>query len=258
MAAPLIESSIDKLRDLIVGGALSPGSRLPSEHDLAELLGSSRNTTREAVRALVTARVLDVRRGDGTYVTSLKPQLLLEGIGFAVEMMQDDSILELIEIRRLLEPQATAIAARRANSETIAVIRSVLDDMRLAAEDQEALVTHDARFHELVNAASGNQTLASMLSSLSSRMFRARVWRGVIERGATSTTVAQHEQIVEALEKRDPAVAEAAALLHVATTEAWFRRVTARDAATSSRKADLRRPTTRTASADDENARLAQ
>ena len=104
MAAPLIDQAIEHIRDLIVRGVLEPGSRLPPEPELAAILGCSRSTTREAVRSLVMTRVLDVRRGDGTYVTSLRPELLLEAIGFAVDLMRDESLLELWEIRMLLEP----------------------------------------------------------------------------------------------------------------------------------------------------------
>ena len=112
MAAPRTETAITRIRELIAAGRLVPGSRLPPEHELATQLGLSRNTVREAVRALVTTRVLDVRRGDGTYVTSLTPQLLLEGVGAAVELMGDDDALEVLEVRRYLEPAATALAAR--------------------------------------------------------------------------------------------------------------------------------------------------
>ena len=64
----------------------------------------------------MTARVLDVRRGDGTYVTSLRPELLLGGFGAAVELMQEGFSLELIGVRRILEPAATALAARASTS----------------------------------------------------------------------------------------------------------------------------------------------
>ena len=111
VSAPLTEAAIERLRAMIVAGELTPGMRLPPEAELAMDLGASRNTVREAVRALVTARVLDVRRGDGTYVTSLRPELLLEGIGAAVELMQEGFSLELIAVRRILEPAATALAA---------------------------------------------------------------------------------------------------------------------------------------------------
>ena len=126
MAAPLTEAAIEQVRQLIGEGALTPGQRLPPEGELADLLGTSRNTVREAVRALVTARVLDVRRGDGTYVTSLRPELLLAGIGAAADLMQDDFTLELLEVRRLLEPAATAMAARRITTETLDELAVVL------------------------------------------------------------------------------------------------------------------------------------
>jgi len=88
MAAPLTEAAIERVRHLIAAGELVPGQRLPPEAELAESLGTSRSTVREAVRALVTARVLDVRRGDGTFVTSLRPELLLAGIGAAADLLQ--------------------------------------------------------------------------------------------------------------------------------------------------------------------------
>src|SRR3954452_9057538 len=119
VSAPLTEAAIQEIRAMIASGRLSPGSRLPSESELATELGAAGDTVREAVRALVTARVLDVRRGDGTYVTSLRPELLLAGIGAAADLMQDDFTLELLEVRRLLEPAATAIAARRITAETL-------------------------------------------------------------------------------------------------------------------------------------------
>src|SRR6187549_3280635 len=101
------------MRDMIASGRLTPGSRLPAESELAMAVGASRNTVREAVRALVTARVLDVRRGDGTFVTSLRPELLLEGVSTAVELMHEGFSLELIAVRRILEPAASRLAAER-------------------------------------------------------------------------------------------------------------------------------------------------
>jgi GntR family transcriptional repressor for pyruvate dehydrogenase complex len=226
VAAPLTEAAIARIRDLIMSGTFPPGSRLPPEHELAAQLGLSRNTAREAVRALATARVLDVRRGDGTYVTSLKPELLLEGIGFAVELMQDDTWLELLEIRRCLEPTATALAATRIDEETLRELARCLDQMRSARDDEE-LVVHDAEFHARVAAASGNQTMASILTGLSGRTFRARVWRGLMDADVVDLTIRQHEDIYQALAARDIALAQAVATVHVSTTESWFRRVLA-------------------------------
>ena len=222
----MTEAAIERIRDLIGSGGLPPGARLPAEAELATQLGASRNTVREAVRALVTARVLDVRRGDGTYVTSLRPELLLEGIGFAAEMLQADFSLELIGVRRNLEPAATAMAARNADAKALAELSNCLQRMREAGS-QEVLVQYDAEFHARVAGASGNATLASMLAGVSGRTQRARVWRGIVEAEAVKRTIAQHEDILRALEAHDPVLAESTALVHVATTESWLRQVIA-------------------------------
>ncbi|WP_337059977.1 FadR/GntR family transcriptional regulator [Kineococcus sp. G2] len=222
MAAPLIEAAIEDIRRLIASGALRPGDRLPPEADLSAQLGISRGTTREAVRALVSARVLDVRRGAGTYVTSLSPELLLEGVGVAVELMQEEALLHLVETRRVIEPQVTALAAVRAQPAQLEEIEHHLTLMR-AATDLEALVRHDNDFHAAVARAGGNPALAAVLIGISSPTLRARVWRGLLDADAHRRTVAEHSAIWEAVLARDPAMAAAAALLHVGTTEAWVR-----------------------------------
>jgi GntR family transcriptional repressor for pyruvate dehydrogenase complex len=224
LAAPLTEAAISRIQELIASGELPPGARLPAEAELAAQVGASRNTIREAVRALVMARVLDVRRGDGTFVTSLRPELLLEGIGFAADLLHSDFALELIGVRRILEPAATALAARQATPAVLDELAEHLARMR-AAEGQEQLVQHDAEFHATVARASGNATLASMLAGVVGRTQRARVWRGIVEADAIARTIAQHEDILRAIESRDPGLAEATALVHVATTEAWLRRL---------------------------------
>ena len=189
MAAPLTEAAIAKMREMIVerrAGARAPGCR--RRPTSPTLLGASRNTVREAVRALVTAHVLDVRRGDGTYVTSLRPELLLEGIGAAVELMQEGFSLELIA--RSADPGAGRDRARRGPDRRRGAreLGGYLQRMREAASEAER-IEHDAEFHRLVAAASGNETLASMLSAVSSRTMRARAWRGVAEEGAGARTV---------------------------------------------------------------------
>ena len=74
--------AIEKIKEMIVSGELRPGERLPKEADLAQRLGLSRSSLREAVRALSLVRILDVRQGDGTYVTSLESDVLLDAMSF--------------------------------------------------------------------------------------------------------------------------------------------------------------------------------
>jgi GntR family transcriptional repressor for pyruvate dehydrogenase complex len=219
----LTDKAIDRIRDLIQSGELSPGSKLPPEQQLAADLGLSRNLMREAVKALVVARVLEIRRGDGTYVTSLEPEVLLGSIASAVELLRGDTLLELTEVRRLFEPVATGLAATRINASELAEVERHLYAMRLARDDVELLNVHDAAFHRAVVAATGNATLTTLLEGISGRTVRARVWRGLVDDNAASRTLAEHEAIYNALVDRDAALAQAAALVHISTTERWLR-----------------------------------
>jgi GntR family transcriptional regulator, transcriptional repressor for pyruvate dehydrogenase complex len=221
----LTDEAIARIRTLIQSGKLPPGSKLPPEQQLAAELGISRSPMREAVKALAVARVLDVRRGDGTYVTSLAPAVLLEGLGLAVELMQGNTLLELTEVRRLFEPVATGLAATRVTPDHLAQIRAHLDAMHAASEDVELLNQHDAAFHRAVVAATGNEALTTLIDGISSRTLRARVWRGMVDSNAADRTLAEHEAIYAALAEGDATLAQAAALVHISTTERWLRRV---------------------------------
>jgi len=220
----LTDEAISKIRDLIRSDRLAPGDRLPPEPQLSAQLGLSRSGLREAIKALEVARVLDVRRGDGTYVTSLAPRLLLEGFGFAVDLFRDDSLPEIMEVRRLLEPAATGLAAARITGDRLAELAGLLSKMRAAARDAELLIGYDAAFHRTVAIATGNESLASLLEGLSGRTLRARMWRGVTTNDKVAAqTIAEHERIYRALCARDQNLAQSVALVHVDTSESWLR-----------------------------------
>ncbi|MFG2000369.1 FadR/GntR family transcriptional regulator [Spirillospora sp. NPDC048911] len=225
----LTDKAIARIREMIATGELMPGSKLPPEQQLAMELGLSRNLMREAVRVLVVARVLEIRRGDGTYVTSLEPGLLLEGLASAVELLHGHTLLELTEVRRLFEPVATGLAATRISPAELAEVALHLEAMREARDDIEALNEHDAAFHRAVIAATGNATLASLLEGISGRTLRARVWRGLVDENAAGRTLAEHEAIYAALAAANAPLAKAAALIHITTTEEWLRDHLAQD-----------------------------
>ena len=94
-APRVTEGAIDKIRERIVSGAWGPGDRLPKESELAAELGLSRNSLREAVRALSQLRVLEVKQGDGTYVSSLEPGLLLVSAGFDAHEEEDLYLVDM-------------------------------------------------------------------------------------------------------------------------------------------------------------------
>ncbi|WP_380129180.1 FadR/GntR family transcriptional regulator [Dactylosporangium cerinum] len=219
----LTDEAIDKIKGMITSGELGPGDRLPKEADLAERLGLSRNSLREAVKALSMIRVLDVRQGDGTYVTSLAPDLLLDALSFVVDFHRDDTVLQFLEVRRILEPSATALATERMPVEDIAKLQTVLDELG-DNPTIEALVANDLEFHRQIAAGSGNAVLCSLIDGLSGPTTRARIWRGLTQEGAAERTREQHQAIVDAITARQPDLARSWATIHVAGVEEWLRR----------------------------------
>lgn len=217
------DEAIEKIKAMIVSGQLGPGARLPKEDELAATLGLSRSSLREAVRALTLVRILDVRQGDGTYVTSLQPDLLLDAVSFVADFHQDDSVLYFLEVRRFVEPAATACAARLAREADLERLEGLLEKIvpGLAAEE---LVELDREFHRGVVALSGNPVLVSLLDSISGPIHRARVWRGVTEAEALERTLREHRGIVSAIAEHQPEVAAARAAVHIAGLEDWLRR----------------------------------
>ncbi|MFF3667182.1 FadR/GntR family transcriptional regulator [Microtetraspora malaysiensis] len=217
------DAAIDRIKEMILSGALAPGDRLPKEAELAERLGLSRNSLREAVRALALINVLDVRQGDGTYVTSLEPRLLLDAMSFVVDFHRDDTVLQFMQVRQILEPAATALAAIHMADEEIEELREILASLPEAPSVEE-LVANDLRFHRHIAAGSGNPVLCSLVESLSGPTTRARVWRGLTQEGAIAKTREQHAAICDAIAARQPEVARAWATVHVAGVEEWLRR----------------------------------
>jgi GntR family transcriptional regulator, transcriptional repressor for pyruvate dehydrogenase complex len=215
------DEAIEKIKSMIVSGALRAGDKLPREADLAAELGLSRSSLREAVRALALVNILDVRQGDGTYVTSLQVPLLLEALSFIVDFHRDATVLEFLRVRRILEPAATAMAAERITPEQIAELRALLD--RLGPHPGvEELVANDLEFHRKIVACSGNAVLCSLLETLSGPTTRARVWRGLTQSGATERTLSEHRAIVDALAAGEPEVARSWATVHIAAVEEWL------------------------------------
>ncbi len=174
------------------------------------------------MRALSQLRVLEVRQGDGTYVSSLEPDLLLESTGFVTHLLLGDSALELFEVRRILEGAAAALAAARITDAGRTELTLMLDRMA-KADGVEDLVEADVGFHAVIARATGNALLTSLLAMLSTRTMRVRLWRGRAVDNALDVTRDEHRRIHEAIMSGDPELARAAATAHIASGERWVR-----------------------------------
>lgn len=202
---------IEGIKLLLTRGELEPGSRLPTEKDLAAQFGVSRGSLREGVRALAALGVLEPRQGDGTYVTALDPRTLLSPLGFLADLQLPAHATDLLAVRRVLETESVGLAASRVSDAELAEMNSVLAiaEATLTSDpnldlDLEEFIHADTEFHRLIARASGNRPLAGIIDTLVGRTFRARLWRAIYDRGSLREAQAEHRAILDELERRDP------------------------------------------------------
>jgi DNA-binding FadR family transcriptional regulator len=213
--------------NLLTSGELGPGDRLPTERDLALRLGVARSTVREAIRGLEMMRVLQVRHGEGIFVTSLDAPLLLEATGFAMQLMRDHEVVDLLELRAILEGAAAALASARMTDEQRHMLLLRLEEMD-AASTADELLEADIAFHASLAGGAGNVVLASLLDNFSARTYRARhLNAGLGLEEALVRSRASHRRIYEAVAAKDPEAARASASAHVANLAGWLRSVVA-------------------------------
>ncbi len=164
IGSSLVEQVVEQLESLIEDGAWPVGSRIPPELELIQQLDVSRNTLREAIRALVHAGLLQTRQGSGTYVCSSS------ALGAALNRrIQKSTLLETLEVRHALELEAARLAAVRRNNEDIAHIKSHLEICHAAAEkgDSHTYVNADIELHKAIAEASHNSILIDLYEHMS-------------------------------------------------------------------------------------------
>nr|WP_201470853.1 FCD domain-containing protein [Microbacterium hydrocarbonoxydans] len=223
-----LDTALHGLRTLIADGELRPGDRLPSEGELCETLGVSRGSLREAIRMLAALGVLETRHGSGSYVGELRAADLIGSLSLTVGLLPMAGVLELTELRRVLEPHAAALAAARIDAATIETLSGVLDEIE-GSDDFEAHSRLDHDFHMTISRVAGNDALTSLIDVLRSRSRAYRIPDAGDAAELKLHSDAGHRAILRGLAAADPVAASAAASAHVAQTEYWVRRYTDTD-----------------------------
>jgi len=209
----------------ILRGELKPGDPLPSEEELSADLAASRTVLREAVKVLAAKGLVEARPKTGTRVRTRSEWNLVDPdvLAWQLEAKPDgDFFGNVIELRRIIEPQAAKLAAERATEEEIAMLEETFREMEQALADPEAYLAPDLRFHELILEACHNELLAQTASTMRS------VFRTLFLAARTAETIGRathlHGAIVEAIRARDAARAENAMAELIDNTAAELRR----------------------------------
>ncbi len=206
--------ALQELRRYIKENELQPGIRLPAERDLADLLGVGRPTLREAIQSLSTLEVLVSRRGSGTYIRSLAN---LDG-AWPVNRRWDNvefDLIELLEVRMIIEPEAAALAANRATAEQLRNIKEHVQRLADNVENVTVREQHDYLLHDAIIRASGNRILWALADLLSPMLLKSRRVTGPNHR-APARIIEQHTAIYEAIRIGSAELAEEAMRRHLA------------------------------------------
>ena len=216
--AGLIEQVIEQLREQIMAGTWAIGARIPTEAELAQLTGTSRNTVREAVQSLVHSGLLERRQGSGTYVLAAS-----ELAGAMSRRVALAHRVHVLEVRRTLEVGAARLAALHRTDDDVVRLRTLLADRNAASRrgDVDVQIATDVAVHRAIAQASHNPVLIELYENVVDALSE-NVRDNVDDHGGVEET--EHVGLVDAIEARDPARAEAEAA-------AELERLLARDSA---------------------------
>lgn len=209
---------INTIKEMILQGKLAPLQRLPSEKDLAEALGVSRPTVREAVRGLMTLNIVESRRGDGTYLTSLEPALLAAPIDFLLRV-DEGGLAALTEARVALESGIAEVAAARATSDGIDRLQELAVAYAASKNDIDRCIELDLAFHRELAATAQSPILASLVVTMAALGVKSRAHTAQSGR----MRAAAHDDyaaIIDAVAAHDPMAARAAMITHLAHVQA--------------------------------------
>jgi GntR family transcriptional regulator, transcriptional repressor for pyruvate dehydrogenase complex len=154
-----------RIKSLLQSGELKSGDRLPPEPELARMLRVSRSSLREALKGLMFLGLLKARPGDGTYIQSSLSRVLNQHFQWMI-LLREVQHLEVYELRKIIEPEAAALAARRATSSDLDRIASAVEAMKTDLEEPNLFHVHDIEFHEAFMSASGNVALQTTMRML--------------------------------------------------------------------------------------------
>jgi DNA-binding FadR family transcriptional regulator len=207
------EAVARRILDMVQSRALKPGDQLPPERDLAESLGVSRPSVREAIRGLSILGVVKSRQGGGAWISALDAQALLGPLQFFLSL-EDVNITELYDARSLIESAVARRAAVNMTDAGLAELAAILADQKATLDDARAFRLSDFAFHQAIWAGCGNAFLQRMGESLNvlGLEFRKRASEtaGVLEQSH-----ADHAALLDALRARDADGAARAAERHM-------------------------------------------
>lgn len=202
----LSDSIVERLKDMIVRKELVAGQRLPSEQELAESFGVGRHTVREALKKMEIMGLAESRVGQGSFITGVNPKDVLDFMTNQLVMSQGDMI-NLMELRRILEVSSASLAAQRATEEDLEEIFLRVSLMQSCRDDVKRFVEEDVNCHFAIAKATGNEYFGVVLNAIQDMLLSVQR-EVVVAEGAIERALEYHRLIYEAIKDKKSAEAE--------------------------------------------------
>lgn len=208
---PLVEKTSDNIIMLIKEQNLKKGDQLPNEHELTELLGVGRSTVREAIKALVSRNIIEIRRGSGTFVSE-KLGVVEDPLGFTFVKDKLKLATDLLEIRLILEPEIALLAAQNATAEDIKELGKLCDEVERLIVAGEDYSEKDIEYHTKIASCSKNMVMPKLIPIITTSI---AIFITITKRALTQETIETHREIYEAIKRKNGKAAYDAMLLHL-------------------------------------------
>jgi DNA-binding FadR family transcriptional regulator len=213
----IYEEIVRQIRTLISEGRLRSGDQLPPERELAESFKVSRTSVREALRALESMGLIEIRAGEGTFVREISVESLIEPLALVI-LTQREAVGELFEARRLLEPAIAGLAARRATKEEILEMERILEEQAREVASGRTGLAQDAAFHAAIASSAHNRAITRIVNALMDLLTQSRE-ESLQTPGRPTRSHHDHRRILKAIQRRDEASAREAMLDHLVAVE---------------------------------------
>ena len=213
----IYEEIVRQVKQMIAEGRVKSGDRLPPERDLAEKFVVSRTSVREALRALESLGLIEIRPGEGTFVREVSVESLIEPLAL-VMASQRGAIAELFEARRLLEPAIAALAARRATPEELSEMERILEEQAKEIAAGKTGLAQDAAFHAAIGVAAHNAAITRIAHAIMDLLTQSRE-ESLNTPGRPRRSHQDHGRILGAIRARDEGAAQEAMLDHLEAVE---------------------------------------
>ena len=196
----IYEEIVRQIRTLISEGKLKSGDKLPPERELAERFKVSRPSVREAMRALESMGLIEIRLGEGTFVREISVDSLVEPLAL-VMLTQREAVRELFEARRLLEPAIAGLAASRSTEEEIHEMERILEEQAREVATGRTGLTQDAAFHAAIASSASNRAITRIVHALIDLLTQSRE-EALQVPGRPARSHQDHRRILRSEERR--------------------------------------------------------